>query len=75
VEPEQIQKMIEAWRAIAELAKQTLRAMLPVWRQFHRDLYFAGANIPPPSRHPMTARKMRGAIRRLNQLKRGRAVQ
>lgn len=59
----------QAWQAIARWAEQVMREMAPALRQLHRILYYAGADIPPPGYHPMTARKMRGAIRRLRQSK------
>jgi len=58
-------RVITAWNAITEMVSPICFDLGTALNGFYRSLYAAGIVNTPLSRHPMTARKMRGAIRRL----------
>lgn len=58
-------RVIAAWAACAKSMESFGRDLVKSMAVGYRSLYAAGIVNTPLSRHPMTARKMRGAIRRL----------
>lgn len=58
-------RVIAAWHALRPIMLEAVQEIIKRANAFYRSLYAAGIIDTPVSNHPMTARKMRGAIRRL----------
>lgn len=52
----------QAWHDVVAVCGWSCQQLVDQW---YRRMYAAGIVNVPPGNHPMTARKMRGAIRRL----------
>lgn len=58
-------RLVAAWQASAPTIKSFGQDLAAAMARGYRSLYYAGLVNTPLGNHPMTARKMRGAIRRL----------